>query len=289
MNVSAFNKIGTIQTAPLTTTAAVAKSNVTVTFPSTTVADYRTAAAAADFIFVNYNVTQVIANVAGISLGYNNGTTLVADVSTTATAGLLQLNGALTADSGVTAGEAVGLQLNFTDVTTSGLDAAVGETLFVDIFTFGDKSGYDRQNNAIYRLLLEETDSNTGVFIGDVEFIMLNQINYDVATTYSGLDTLSDEISIIVHEDLTDEDSPRINYLDLGADGVSTQIADQVAAPSHSGVVTFDNDNYKTADTVVVTLDDQDLNTDSELIDVYITSTSVITSVRTHPIHLATY
>jgi hypothetical protein len=101
---------------------------------------------------------------------------------------------------------------------------------------------------------------------------MLNQINEDKAPTYSGLDTLSDEISIIVQEDLTDEDSPRINYLDLGADGVSTQTGDQVEAPSHSGVVTFDSANYKTADTVVVTLDDQDMNTDSELIDVYVTS-----------------
>ena len=76
---------------------------------------------------------------------------------------------------------------------------------------------------------------------------------------------------MIVHEDLTDEDSPRVNYNDLGADGVVTQIADQVAAPSHSGVVTFDSANYKTADTVVVTLDDQDLNVDSDLVDVYIT------------------
>ena len=101
---------------------------------------------------------------------------------------------------------------------------------------------------------------------------MLNQINHDLAGTYSGLTTVSDSIDIIVPEDLTDEDSPRINYLDLGSDGVSTQIADQVAAPSHSGVVTFDSANYKTADTVVVTVDDQDLNTDSELIDVYITS-----------------
>ena len=72
------------------------------------------------------------------------------------------------------------------------------------------------------------------------------------ATTFSGLTTISDEITIIVHEDLTDEDSPRINYLDLGADGVETQIADQVEAPSHSGVVTFDSANYKTADTVVM-------------------------------------
>jgi hypothetical protein len=45
--------------------------------------------------------------------------------------------------------------------------------------------------------------------------------------------------------------------LDLGADGVSTQIADQMEAPSHSGVVSLDMDNYKIADSVVVTLDDQ--------------------------------
>jgi hypothetical protein len=70
---------------------------------------------------------------------------------------------------------------------------------------------------------------------------------------------------------MTDEDSPRINYLDLGADGVSTQIADQVEAPTHNGVVSFDMANYKIADTVVVTLNDQDMNADSELIDVYVT------------------
>ena len=50
--------------------------------------------------------------------------------------------------------------------------------------------------------------------------------------------------------DLTDEDSVRINYLDLGADGVSTQIADQQEAPTHSGVVSFDSSSYKIADTV---------------------------------------
>ena len=53
---------------------------------------------------------------------------------------------------------------------------------------------------------------------------------------------------------------------------LATQIADQMEAPTHSGVVTLDLDNYKIADTVVVTLTDQDMNTDSELIDVYTTS-----------------
>jgi hypothetical protein len=55
----------------------------------------------------------------------------------------------------------------------------------------------------------------------------------------------------------------------MGADGVSTQIADQQDAPSHSGVVSFDMDSYKVADTVTVTLTDMDLNVDSDLIDVY--------------------
>ena len=40
-------------------------------------------------------------------------------------------------------------------------------------------------------------------------------------------------------------------------------------APSHSGVVSFDSNNYKTADTVTITLEDLDLNVDSDLIDIY--------------------
>ena len=136
-----------------------------------------------------------------------------------------------------------------------------------DVFSFGD----DGTNNAIYRLQLTETDDNSGEFVGSVEYVMLNQINKNLDSTYTDLATIDEDIDIIVEQDMTDEDSPRINYLDLGADGVSTQIADQLEAPTHSGVVSFDSDNYKIADTVVVTLDDQDMNTDSELIDIYTT------------------
>jgi hypothetical protein len=101
---------------------------------------------------------------------------------------------------------------------------------------------------------------------------MLNQLNINLDATYTDLATIDSDIGIIIEQDMTDEDSPRINYLDLGADGVNTQIADQQEAPTHNGVVSFDSANYKIADTVVVTLDDQDMNTDSELIDVYTTS-----------------
>ncbi|ABK76806.1 hypothetical protein CENSYa_0161 [Cenarchaeum symbiosum A] len=143
----------------------------------------------------------------------------------------------------------------------------------VDLFRFGQTGdgddASDRYNDAIYRIELEESGDNTGAFIGTMEYIMLNQINVNNSDTYEAISPIDDEVELIVHEDLTDEDSVRVNYLDLGGDGVSTQVADQVAAPTHSGSVTFDADNYKVADTVTVTVDDPDLNIDVETIDVF--------------------
>lgn len=156
----------------------------------------------------------------------------------------------------------------YVNVTTSADFSTISKAPFVaDVFSFG--AGV---NNAIYRLQLEESGDNTATFEGSIEYEMLNQLNINAAATYTGLATIDSDIEIIVEQDMTDEDSPRINYLDLGADGVSTQIADQQEAPTHNGVVSFDSANYKIADTVVVTLSDQDMNTDSALIDVYITS-----------------
>ena len=74
---------------------------------------------------------------------------------------------------------------------------------------------------------------------------------------------------MIIHNDSTDEDEVRVSYLDLGSDGVETQISAQLAAPTHSGVVEFDADSYKEADTVTVTLTDPDLNTSPEVINIY--------------------
>ena len=260
-NIGTFNKICTL-TSPVTATLMDSRYTQ-VSFNGTTIADMRTAGGDATYIFANYDVTELTGAVTEVTLVDASGDALYALTATTEEVGLVQITGALTA-AGVPLVETDTLILNFTGV----LVGATGDSIYVDIFTFGD-----RVNNAIYRLLLEESDDNSATFEGDVEYIMLNQLNVDQAATYSGLTTTSDSITMIVHEDMTDEDSPRINYLDLGSDGVETQIADQVAAPSHSGVVTFDSANYKTADTVVVTLDDQDMNTDSELLDVYITST----------------
>ena len=145
--------------------------------------------------------------------------------------------------------------------------------IVADFFSFGFNNdgliASDRIANQIIRIEAEESGDNTSTFEGTLEYIMINQLNVNDIDTYTGISTIADDPSFIVMEDLTDEDSPRVNYLDLGSDGVSTQVADQQEAPSHSGVVSLDADSYKNADTVTITLDDLDLNVDSDLIDIY--------------------
>ncbi len=169
----------------------------------------------------------------------------------------------------------IGLMFLFdaTPVGAPTLTAGSISPIVADFMSFGitgdGLTTAQRVNNAIYRFELEETGDNTGTFVGSAEYTMLSQNNILNRFTYTGLRTIDDEVTFIVHEDLTDEDSPRITYLDVGADGVATQISDQEEAPTHSAIVSLDKDNYKVADTVTVTLEDQDLNIDSDLIDIY--------------------
>src|SRR3989338_2750371 len=143
----------------------------------------------------------------------------------------------------------------------------------IDFFSFGFTNdgvdSTDRINNAIYRLELEETGVNTGTFTGTAEYVMLNQINILATSTYTNLATISNDVTFIAHEDLTDESAARVDYNDLAGDGSILPTGDQQNVPTHSGVVSFDFDNYKIADTVTVTLTDQDLNVDSEVIDIF--------------------
>ena len=175
----------------------------------------------------------------------------------------------------LTASDALTMKVKFVAVDTSTyLDHGVHAPMSVDVVTWGQSedgvNSSDRHNNAIYRLEAEESgNNNSNIFAGEVEYIMLNQLNVNDTATYNGTSAYSDEIVMIVHNDSTDEDEIRINYFDLGADGVETQVADQLAAPTHSGVVEFDSDSYKEADTVTVTLTDSDLNTSPELVNIY--------------------
>ena len=198
------------------------------------------------------------------------------NVTSTAAAGDADQNTALAAIFTIADTDEIGLLINFNNGDDSEgyvLQAGINEAIVADFFSFGFKSSGEESGeriaNQLVRIEVEETGDNTSTFQGSLEYIMVNQLNILDADTYTGLSTIADDPSFIVIEDLTDEDSPRVNYLDLGSDGVSTQIADQEEAPSHSGIVSFDSDSYKTADTVTITVEDLDLNTDSDLIEIY--------------------
>jgi hypothetical protein len=176
--VGTFNKIATITA----TSTDYQDEDVSLTFPDT-VDDFRTSIDGASFVYLNYNVTSVVSNVASIQLTAKTDATAWAALSalttTDAEAGLIRLQ-TFSAVGATGIVETNPIAINFT--TTDAPGAAVGDVLFADIFTFGD-----RNNNAIYRFLLEESDDNSAIFEGDVEFVMLNQINNDLASTYSGI------------------------------------------------------------------------------------------------------
>ena len=115
--------------------------------------------------------------------------------------------------------------------------------MILDFLRFG-VDGDSRYNDAIYRMLPEETTKSSGVFQGTIEYVMLNQINVGKADTYEkNIATLDQDLRIIAHEDLSDEDDIRVNYLDLERTGTQGTESDQVSAPSHSGKITFDKTN----------------------------------------------
>lgn len=282
--VDSFSEIARIQTSSFTTSTAATGAGVTsgstlIIDTGILVSELRTFVEASDYVYLNYDIRSLAAS-APTNLKIHDITndtdvfqsttvTALSDADALQALVLLKDNVSsattddIVADGGyLTAGDNVRLTFTVTPNVTA-LDPFV-----VDFFSFGDKA-----NNAIYRMELEESGDNTSIFEGTIDYIMTNQLN-QLDSTYSGIATISNSIIIIVTEDLTDEDAPRLNYLDYGADGVSTQIADQQDAPSHSGVVDLDMDTYKIADTVLVTLTDMDLNTDSSLIDIYVAQTS---------------
>jgi hypothetical protein len=167
----------------------------------------------------------------------------------------------------------IGILLNFTTNVDLTADNETSEAIVVDFFSFGftddGVQSSERVANQIIRIEAEETGDNTGTFEGSLEYIMVNQLNIQSNSTFGGLTTIADDPNFIVIEDLTDEDAPRVSYNDLGADGVVTPVSDQEEAPSHSGVVSLNQDSYKIADTVVITLEDLDLNVDSDLVDIF--------------------
>ena len=160
-------------------------------------------------------------------------------------------------------------------VTLSQGIQSIGTPVATDFFSIGiigdGTDNSQRINNAIYRFELEETGGNTGVFTGTNQFVMLNQLNILDPSTYSALRPINHDVYFAAIQDMLQSEAraPQVTYLDLGADGVNTQVSAQQDIPTHSGVVSFDQKTYKVGDTVTITVNDQDLNTNNDLTVIY--------------------
>src|SRR6185437_5862960 len=177
----------------------------------------------------------------------------------------------------------IGLMFQFTttgttlpSATTTATSAVTsGIPTVADFFSVGYKgdglTNDQRVNNGIYRFELEETGDNTGVFTGTNQFVMLNQLNILDPNTYSTLRTINHDVKFVAIQDMLQAEAraPQSTFLDLGQDGVATQISAQVDVPTHTGVISFDSKKYLEGDTVTISLNDADLNVDNDLVDIY--------------------
>ncbi|QUC64888.1 hypothetical protein NsoK4_00975 [Nitrosopumilus sp. K4] len=166
--------------------------------------------------------------------------------------------------------EKIGLMFSYPKITNIGTQT---KPIIADFFSYGlrndglEKS--DRIANQIIRVEMEELSKDSGKFRGSLEYIMLNQLNIFDSKTYESIVPIDDEPVFLVINEQKDSGAPRINYNDLGSDGVFTTISDQQDVLSHMGLAILSVKTFKPGDTVGVKLIDKDLNTNSDLVDVY--------------------
>ena len=157
----------------------------------------------------------------------------------------------------VTSGAPITLTYN------NGEDNTDDRTVIFDIFTFGADA-----NDAIYRALLEETDSGSGVFEATIEYQVLNQRTVNDATTHQNVDAIGFELAMILDTGYTGGDAPEVTY-DADGPGGDEPTNASVDAPTNTGEVSVDAVTYRVSDDVTITLADADLNTDSGAREIY--------------------
>jgi hypothetical protein len=74
-------------------------------------------------------------------------------------------------------------------LSLTGMGAGTSTPLTMDFVTYGQSNdgvtAADRHNNSIYRLEVDEVDAAGGIFVGELDFIMLNQLNVNQTSTYN--------------------------------------------------------------------------------------------------------
>lgn len=142
------------------------------------------------------------------------------------------------------------------------------QPIVFDFFSFG-LDGNDSINNSIYRFELEETQDNSSVFEGTFEYAVTNQLNILDPDFIETIQTIDDEIKIIVTNRLIDEDGVAISYADLDSVGVTTTTTSKSDVATNSGTVSTTSTTFRFGQPVTITLSDSDLNLKSDTVEIY--------------------
>ena len=157
------------------------------------------------------------------------------------------------------------------DFGPSGILTISSETnnqpIVFDFFSFGLQSN-NSINNSIYRFELEETLDNSSTFDGTFEYAVTNQLNILDPNFIQTIQTIDDEIKVIITDRLIDEDGISISYSDLDVTGVTTT-STKYDVSTHSGIVSTGSATLRFGHPVTITLKDSDLNLKNDLIDIY--------------------
>ena len=165
--------------------------------------------------------------------------------------------------------------------TATDLDFAVA----ADICNFKQNNGSDI-HNCIYRIDMEETGDDTGVFTGEVEYVQLNNSTmFNGRSTegvhagndqgVEGLITANDDaVTVVLMDGIDGIAAMRISHNDTDALQASEEVQVQLDALTHTGTATLDASDYESEDMATITITDPDLNQDSEVRETYTNSST---------------
>ena len=142
------------------------------------------------------------------------------------------------------------------------------QPIVFDFFSFGLQND-ESINNSIYRFELEETQDNSSTFEGTFEYAVTNQLNILDPNFIQTIQTIGNDIKIIVTNRLIDEKGITISYSDLDKVGVITTTSSKSDIHTNSGVVSTSSSSFRFGQPVTFTLKDPDLNLKNDVIDIY--------------------
>ena len=223
-----------------------------------------------------YDICSITDNISAHSIALTiDGTDVLEPGSTAQTGVSNNCSGEVQYTSGtttITSTTDAAVKLIFTIASDSGSAGTAGDYVIA-----ADLNNYDQgvAANSITRIEAVESGANTGVFEGSVTYAIMNTVAGESdAAGYTHPEDA--DVIILLDNYLTGSSAPRVNFGDTDVlGGTNVTVGAQADANTHSGVITWDQNNYGVGDAATVTIVDADLNTDSTIIETYVGDSSL--------------